>query len=121
MALLELLVLVAVELVSVADAVEPPELPDGVLDGVVELELEFKALFRKAANVLFSFALTAKTIPDLQWGNCLQWNQRGLVSLTTNEKPGVVRVTVVGLVNPVSRPVFPVDSSSVKHGWAKFD
>lgn len=63
--LLELLVLVAVEAVSVPDAapVEPaPELPLGV----VELESEFSALARKAAKVLFAFALTAKTIPCLQ-------------------------------------------------------
>jgi len=57
----ELLVLLAVALVpvSVAESVEPPEL----LEGVVELEPAFLALARKAAKVLFAFALTAKTIP----------------------------------------------------------
>lgn len=67
--LLELSVLVEVEAESVpvaapvAPPVEPaPELPLGV----VELESEFSALFRKAAKVLFAFALTAKTIPCLQ-------------------------------------------------------
>lgn len=54
----------AVAPVSVADPLEPPELPLAV--GVVELELEFRALAWKAAKVLFSFALTAKTIPSLQ-------------------------------------------------------
>lgn len=73
--LLELLVLVALALASVAvapvpvaDPLEPPELALGV----VELESEFIALAWKAAKVLFSFALTAKTIPCLQWPVCLQ-------------------------------------------------
>jgi len=62
-----LLVLLAVAPVSVAPLsvavpVEPPELADGV----DEDESEFIALFRKAAKVLFPFALTAKTIPFLQ-------------------------------------------------------
>jgi len=56
-----LLVLLALEPVPVADPVEPPELADGV--GEVELVLELSALAWKAAKVLFSFALTAKTIP----------------------------------------------------------
>jgi hypothetical protein len=72
----ELLVLLAVAPVSVpvadpvADPVEPLELPDGV-DGL-ELELEFRALAWKAAKVLLSFALTAKTIPFEQWLICPQ-------------------------------------------------
>jgi len=73
--LLELLALalapVAVAVASVpvaADPVEPPELPLGV----VELEPEFKALAWKAAKVLLAFALTANTIPCLQWPVCLQ-------------------------------------------------
>jgi len=66
----ELLVLLAVAPVpvSVADPVEPPELPDGV----VELELELSALARKAAKVWLAFALTANTIPCMQWPVCLQ-------------------------------------------------
>jgi len=115
---LELLVLLEVAPVPVADPVEPLELPDGVL----ELELELlSALAWKAAKVLLSFALTAKTIPFVQWPVCPQWNQRGLVSLTTNEKPTVVRLTLVGLLNPESRPTFPVDSSSFRHGALKLD
>jgi hypothetical protein len=68
----ELLVLLAVApvpvSVSVADPVEPPELPDGV----VELELEFSALDRKVAKVWLALALTANTIPFMQWPVCLQ-------------------------------------------------
>jgi len=60
--LLVLLVVAPVSVpVSVADPLEPPELPDGVVE--LELELEFSALFRKAAKVLLAFALTANTIP----------------------------------------------------------
>jgi len=63
---LVLLALAAEAPVSVADPADPvepaPELPLGVL----ELGVEFSALDRKAAKVLFSFALTAKTIPCLQ-------------------------------------------------------
>jgi len=67
---LELLVLLAVApvLVPVADPDESLELPDGVL----ELEPEFSALARKAANVWLAFALTANTIPFMQWPVCLQ-------------------------------------------------
>jgi len=54
--------------VAVADPDEPPEPPDGV----VELELEFSALDRKAAKVWLAFALTANTIPFMQWPVCLQ-------------------------------------------------
>lgn len=54
-------VLLALAPVPVADPVEPPELVDGL--GKVELVLDFSALAWKAAKVLFSFALTAKTIP----------------------------------------------------------
>jgi len=43
-----LLVLLAVEPVSVPDPVEPPEVPDGV---AVELALKFKALDKNAAYV----------------------------------------------------------------------
>jgi len=61
-----LLLLVAVAApvpVSVADPVaELPEL-EPLVDAIVELELEFRALAWKAAKVLLSFALTAKTIP----------------------------------------------------------
>lgn len=64
-----LLLLVAVAApvpVSVADPVA--ELPDPLVDAVVELTLElvFLALAWKAAKVLLSFALTAKTIPCTQ-------------------------------------------------------
>jgi len=50
--------------VAVADPVEPPEPLDGVAE--LELELEFRALDRKASKVLLLFALTAKTIPFVQ-------------------------------------------------------
>jgi hypothetical protein len=65
--LLLLLLLLAVALVTVAlvTIANPVELPE-LLDGVVELGLEFLALARKASKVLFAFALTAKTIPCWQ-------------------------------------------------------
>jgi len=71
----ELLVLLEVAPVSVPVSVaddpdDPPELPDGVVE--LELELEFSALDRKAAKVLLAFALTANTIPFMQWPVCLQ-------------------------------------------------
>jgi len=66
-----LLVLLADEPVADADPLEPPELE--LPDGEVELvELDFAALAWKAANVLLSFVLTAKTIPCRQCDPCLQ-------------------------------------------------
>jgi len=64
--LLLLVALAAPVPVSVADPVA--ELPDPLIDAVDELrlELEFSALAWKAAKVLLSFALTAKTIPFMQ-------------------------------------------------------
>jgi len=63
----ELLVLLAVEPVSVADPVALPAPLDGVeLELELELELEFIALAWKASKVLLLFALTAKTIPFMQ-------------------------------------------------------
>jgi len=68
----EPLVLLAVELVSVPVSVADPDEPLELPDGEVELEFEFSALARKAAKVWLAFALTANTIPFMQWPVCLQ-------------------------------------------------
>jgi len=44
----------------------------------------------------------------------------GLVSLTTNEKVGVVELTEVGM-KPESKPGEPVEFSRVSHGFPKLD